>query len=920
MSKPPEKNFKRYMLVDGNALIHRAFHAIPNLSTKAGEPTNAVYGFSVILLKALKDIKPTHIALTFDLAGPTFRHDKYKEYKATRVKAADELYAQIPRCKEVVADLGIPIYEQSGFEADDMLGTLAEHIKHSNNDHKHFEVIIVTGDLDTLQLVDEHVKVYTLRKGLTDTIIYDPAAVFERYGIKPTQMVDFKAIKGDPSDNIPGVRGIGEKGALDLIKEYGSIEKIYVNLNKLKEKTKKLFEEQKELVELSLWLSQIIKDVKIEFNIPQYEFSQINYGKIVELFQKLEFRTLIPKLPQISGNKEVSVEEAQQIQPKSNDNYKLIDTEEKLKDLTTQLSKQEEFVFDTETEGLGALDFNLVGISFCFKEGHAYYLPAEFLSSSKNKDIQKIFGDEKIKKIGHNIKYDYLALKKYGIEVNNLYFDTMIASYLLAPGSRSHDLDSLAFNEFGYQMQPIEELIGKGKKQISMKDVPKEKVCFYAAEDADYTFRLKQKLLPQLKKEELDKIFFNIEMPLTKVLAEMEENGVLLDIPLFKKLGKEVQSDLQKLETKIYKEAGEEFNINSPAQLKVILFQKLSIPIGGEGMFVKKTKTGYSTAASELEKMKGLHPIIDMILEYRELSKLQSTYVKALPELVSKKDHRLHTSYNQTITATGRISSSNPNLQNIPAGSSGYAAEIRKGFLAAPGTKLVSIDYSQIELRVVAHLSGDKTMTEVFRKGQDIHTATAMQLYGIDDPSKVTKEMRRDAKTINFGVLYGLSSFGLSERVDMTRAEATEFIKKYFKAFSAVDKYLKQVVTETRTNGYTHNELGRKRYFPEINSSQFQVRAAAERAAINMPMQSLAADIFKISMNKIEEEIGIQKEDIKLLLQVHDELVFEIQETEVKKYAEKIKEIMENAYKLKVPLVVDVKVGDDWGDMKELEI
>ncbi|MEK7652009.1 MAG: DNA polymerase I [Patescibacteria group bacterium] len=920
MPKPPEKNFKRYMLVDGNALIHRAFHAIPNLSTKAGEPTNAVYGFSVILLKALKDIKPTHIALTFDLAGPTFRHDKYKEYKATRVKAADELYAQIPRCKEVVADLGIPIYEQSGFEADDMLGTLAEHIKHSNNDHKHFEVIIVTGDLDTLQLVDEHVKVYTLRKGVTDTIIYDPAAVFERYGIKPTQMVDFKAIKGDPSDNIPGVKGIGEKGALDLIKEYGSIEKIYANLDKLKEKTKKLFEEQKEQVELSLWLSQIIKDVKIEYNIPEYEFSQINYGKIVELFQKLEFRTLIPKLPQILGNKEVSVEEAQKIQPKSNDNYELIDTEEKLKDLATQLSKQEEFVFDTETEGLGALDFNLVGISFCFKEGHAYYLPVEVLSSSKNKEIQKIFADEKIKKIGHNIKYDYLALKKYGIEVNNLFFDTMIASYLLAPGSRSHDLDSLAFNEFGYQMQPIEELIGKGKKQISMKDVPKEKVCFYAAEDADYTFRLKQKLLPQLKKEELDKIFFDIEMPLTKVLAEMEENGVLLDIPLFKKLEKEVQSDLQKLETKIYKEAHEEFNINSPAQLKVILFQKLSIPIGGEGMFVKKTKTGYSTAASELEKMKGLHPIIDMILEYRELSKLQSTYVKALPELVSKRDHRLHTSYNQTITATGRISSSNPNLQNIPAGSTGYAAEIRKGFLAAPGTKLVSIDYSQIELRVVAHLSGDKTMTEVFKKGEDIHTATAMQLYGIDDPSKVTKEMRRDAKTINFGVLYGLSSFGLSERVDMTRAEATEFIKKYFKAFSAVDTYLKQVVTETRTNGYTHNELGRKRYFPEINSSQFQVRAAAERAAINMPMQSLAADIFKISMNKIEEAIGIQKEDIKLLLQVHDELVFEIQETEVKKYAEKIKEIMENAYKLKVPLVVDVKVGDDWGEMKELGI
>ena len=917
MPKAQEKNFKRYMLVDGNALIHRAFHAIPNLSTKAGEPTNAVYGFCAILLKAIKDIKPTHIALTFDLAGPTFRHDQYKEYKATRVKAADELYAQIPRCKEVVADLGIPIYEQPGFEADDMLGTLAEHIKHSNNDHKHFEAIIVTGDLDTLQLVDAHTKVYTLRKGLTDTTIYDPAAVFERYGIKPEQMVDFKAIKGDPSDNIPGVSGIGEKGALDLIKEYGSLENIYKNIDKLKEKTRKLFVEQKEQIKMSYDLSKIIRDVKIDFNIPAYEFSKINYEKIVELFQKLEFKSLIPKLPQVSGNK---VEENVEIKERTNPHYKLVDTEAELEKLTSLLSQQEEFVFDTETEGLGALDFDLVGISFSFKEGHAYYLPVDFLRTSKNKGLHKIFSDPKIKKIGHNIKYDFLALKKFGIEVKNLYFDTMIASYLLSPGSRSHDLDSLAFNEFGYQMQPIEELIGKGKNEISMKDVPKEKVCFYASEDADYTFRLKHKLLPDLKKEGLDKVFFEIDMPLTKVLAGMEENGIILDIPLFKKLEKEVQHDLSKLEKDIYKEAGEEFNINSPAQLKAILFQKLNIPLGSEGTFIKKTKTGYSTAASELEKMKGLHPIIDKILEYRELSKLQSTYVKALPELVSKKDHRLHTSYNQTITATGRVSSSNPNLQNIPAGSSGYAAEIRKGFLASKGFKLLSIDYSQIELRVVAHLSEDKTMLAIFKKGEDIHTATAMQLYGIDDPSKVTKEMRRDAKTINFGVLYGLSSFGLSERVDMTRAEATDFIKRYFKVFSSVEKYLKKVVAETKENGYTHNELGRKRYFPEINSSQFQVRAAAERAAINMPMQSLAADIFKISMNKIEEEIGIQSDDIRLLLQVHDELVFEVKESEVLKYARKIKEIMEHAYKLKVPLVADVKVGDNWGEMKELEI
>ncbi|MBU6447513.1 DNA polymerase I [Patescibacteria group bacterium] len=913
MQKTP-KNTKRYMLVDGNALVHRAFHAIPNLTTKSGEPTNAVYGFTVILLKAMKDINPTHIALTFDLAGPTFRHEKYDEYKATRVKAADELYQQIPICKEVVRALGINIFEKAGFEADDALGTLVEKIKEENKGAD-FEVLIVTGDLDTLQLVDGNIKVYTLRKGLTDIMIYDRAAVRQRYGIEPEQMVDFKAIKGDPSDNIKGIKGIGEKGALDLIKEYGSIEGIYKNLDKLKERTRKMFEEQKDQLKLSRELSKIVLDVPLDYNLPQYHFSQIDYSKVVELFQRLEFKSLIQKLPKVEGAREITPEQAQKIEAKENSKYILVNTPDAVEKLGNELSSQKEFAFDTETTGLGAIDHDLVGISLSWEKGKAYYVPAAMLKTSEAAKLKQALQNPQIKKTAHNIKYDYLALKRFGILVSGAYFDTMIASYLLSPGSRSHDLDTLAFSEFGYQMQPIEELIGKGKQQITMDRVAAEKISFYACEDADYTWRLREVLAPRLQQEGLEKIFFDIEMPLAIVLAHMEENGILLDTDLFTKLEKQADKDLKLLEERIYKQAGQEFNINSPAQLKVILFEKLQLPVMAAGMYVKKTKTGFSTAASELEKMRDMHPIIAEILDYRELAKLQSTYISALPKLLSK-DGRLHTSFNQTIAATGRLSSSNPNLQNIPVADSGVASEIRKGFVADKGYKLLSVDYSQIELRVVAHLSGDKNMIEIFNSEQDIHTATAMQLYGEKDPKKITKEMRRDAKTINFGVLYGVSSFGLSERVDMSRGEAADFIKKYYGVFAGVKKYLEKVIEQTREKGYVENELGRRRYIPEINSSQFQIRSAAERAAINMPVQSLAADIIKIAMNRIAGEIDIQSGDIKLLLQVHDELVFEVRENKVAEYAKKIKQMMQDAYNLEVPLLAEAKAGQNWTDME----
>ncbi len=914
-----KKNTARYMLVDGNALVHRAYHAIRYLATKSGEQTNAVYGFTAILLKALKDIKPTHVAMCFDLAGPTFRHLEYKEYKANRVKTDDELHQQFPRIKEVVAALGIPIFEKEGFEADDVLGTLAANIVKEN---KSCEVLIVTGDLDTLQLVNDCVKIYTFRKGINDPFVYDVAAVAERYGIQPSQFVDFKAIKGDPSDNIPGVSGIGEKGAVDLVKTYGSLGGIYKNLGKLKEKTRALFEAQREQVEMSRHLSEIVCNVPIDLSLPAYSFTPADSQKVVALFQVLEFKSLISKLPKVgAGEEQPALSAEPPATQRETLNYQTVDTAKKLAAVAALLAKTKHFAVDTETTGLGAIDHALVGIGLCAEEGKAFYIPATVLEENQKERVllAKVFANEKIGKIGHNLKYDLLVLRRAGLPIANLYVDTMLASYLLSPGSRSHSLDTAVFNEFGYQMQPIEDLIGTGKAQITMAEVPVEKATFYCCEDTDFTFRLANKLLPRLKEQGLDKLLFNIEMPLVPVLAAVEENGILLDVPLFRELHKRVAGEIAKVEKKIYEQAGQEFNINSPSQVKEILFTKLEIPSSGADHFIKKTKTGFSTAASEAEKMRGMHPIIDMILEYRELAKLQSTYISALPDLVSKTDGRIHTSYNQTVAATGRLSSSDPNLQNIPIRSAGVASEIRRGFVAAPGCTLLSIDYSQIELRVIAHLSNDTQMVKVFNEGKDIHTETAMQIYGLLDPKDVTKEMRRDAKTINFGILYGLSSFGLSERISMSRAEAGDFIKKYFKVYPQVELLLKQIVDDTHRLGYAENELGRRRYFPEINSSTFMVRSAAERAAMNMPIQSLEADIVKIAMINIAAAMDVQSKDCKMLLQVHDALVFEVVDAKLDEYAAKLKKIMESAYKLRVPLTVEVSTGPNWGDLKEAE-
>ena len=914
---------QRYLLIDGNALVHRGFHAIPALSTKSGEPTNAVFGFVSILLRAIKDLKPTHVACTFDLAGPTFRHDEYADYKGTRVKGADELYAQFPRVKEVVQALNIPIFEKEGFEADDLLGTLANQIcEQSGHD---CDVMIATGDLDTLQLVNKCVKIYTLRKGLNDTAIYDESAIKERFGLKPIQMIDYKALRGDPSDNIKGVKGIGEKTASELIQTFGSLDKLYEAIKKqdkkVNEKIKprifKLLVDGEEDARFSYMLSKIVTDVPVEVNLQPYTFTSKNLDQIVKIFQELEFKSLLDKLPKnYIPTKDAAEENTESIEPKvqaaiGKQDYQLIDTQEKLVKLLLKLTKQKEIILDTETDQLDPIVAQVIGVSLAFKEGEAYYITFDVVKNSP--EFIKILADKKIAKVGQNIKYDLQTLKNSDIELVPISFDTMIASYLLNAGTRQHSLDSLAFNLLGYQMQSIEELIGKGKSQISMKDVPVEKVSWYAAEDADITFRIKQILEKQLKEENLEKVFYDFEMPLIPVLARMERCGIKVDAKLLAKLSEQAGEELIKLEQEIYKQAGEEFNINSPKQLQEILFTKLELTSG------KKNKTGLSTAAAQLERMRLEHPIVDMILQYRELSKLKSTYLDSLPELINKTTGRIHTNYNQTIAATGRLSSTDPNLQNIPIRGTGLGSEVRKAFVAKEGFKLVSLDYSQIELRIVAHLAQDKNMLSVFKNNQDIHTATAMGVFDVT-ADQVTPDMRRDAKVINFGILYGLSSFGLNARIsEVSQGEAKDFINKYFATYPEVQAFLEKTKMQVREDGFVSNEVGRVRKFPESQSSQFFIRQAAERAAVNFPIQSLSADIIKKAMIEIDELILDKSDEVCMLLQVHDELVFEIRDDVLEKWIGKIKPIMEDAIKLSVPVIVEAKAGDNWGDMEKLK-
>jgi len=930
------KKREKLIIIDGNALIHRSFHALPpTITTKDGQIVNAVYGFTLFLLKAIEEFHPNYIVLTLDRKEATFRHIEYKEYKATRVKAPDELYEQIPIVKKVAESFDIPIFELPGYEADDLIGTIVSRV-----DGK-IDKYIITGDLDALQLVNDHTFVYTMSRGLSDSVLYNDAKVKERFNLKPIQIIDYKALRGDVSDNIPGVKGIGEKTAAELLNHFKTLDGVYAAVKKndvkIKPRILEILKNDKDSAYLSQKLATINTDAPFTFDLAATKMQKLDKNKILEVFSDLEFKSLIPRLAKIDNYVESENESAENainnapIDKFARDRqlfkYELIDNEEKFTNFYKKLKEQKIFTFDTETTSLNPLDCDLLGISFSWKKGEAYYIKIETKKNSVASDnlfagieqksdeqnwlaeLAPIFADQNIKKCGHNMKYDIRVLQAQGLKVAGIYFDTMIASYLLNPENRQHNLDALTFSELAFEKINHDELLGVGKDKKDFAQVDAAKMAVYSCEDADFTNRLVAILQKNISAEKLDKLFFTIEMPLIPVLAKMENIGILVDAKILSNMKKSLNQEIASLEKNIYALANAEFNINSPKQLKEILFEKLAIETKG----IKKTKTGLSTAADELNKMKDAHPIIPLIQNYRELSKLLSTYVDALPEMINKNDGRVHTNYNQSITATGRLSSNEPNLQNIPTRTE-LGKKIRTAFVARPGTKLLSLDYSQIELRLVAHMSGDKKMLQAFKSGEDIHTATAAAIAGVK-LSEVTSAMRREAKAINFGIIYGQGAHGLSEGAGISYAQAREFIDKYFSVYSGIKKYIEDSLTKAKEDSYVETLCGRRRYLPEINSSMVMVKKSAERMAINMPLQGTAADIIKLAMIKIDEMID-DKNDIKMLLQVHDELIFEIDENKIDLYMPKLKAIMENVLDLKVPIVVDSGIAANWGEIK----
>jgi DNA polymerase I len=895
-----DKTPKKLVLIDGNAIIHRAYHALPPLITKKGELVNAVYGFTSVLLKVISEIKPDYILATFDLKGPTFRHIEYKDYKATRVKAPDELYAQFDRVKEVVRAFNIPIFEMAGFEADDVIGTMAHQAEKIDGT----ENIIVTGDLDTLQLVDDKTKVYALRRGMSDTIIYDTAAVQERYSLRPDQMIDYKGLRGDPSDNIPGVKGIGEKTAIELLKKYATIENIYQNIVEIKGSLHDKLERDRSQALMSKRLATIQKNVPVKLDLSQAVTREFDRQKIVNLFQELNFFSLIKRLPETVDGRQSTVnrQEAQEVA-----DFKLeLITEDKIDDFIKLLSEQKELAIYLRTTGDKYYNSDLLGIAFCYKTGRAAYIKTP---STVDQRIKTILENKNITKIGYDLKYVYEVLKKYSINLQGELYDIMLAAYVLNPGGKI-EFKNLVLEELGEEIFTVAKKGQLGLEIETPEDLAK-KIC----RAADYIWKLKNIYTEKIEKisteqneeKNVKTVFENIEMPLINILADMEIAGIKLNTLIFKGISKKITDTLLSLEKSIYKQAGIEFNINSPRQLAEILFEKLKLPTAD----IKKGKTGYSTAAGELFKLKKEHKIIEKIEEYRELFKLKTTYLDTLPELVDEKK-RIHTTYNQGITATGRLSSSDPNLQNIPIRTE-LGQLLRTAFVAEKDYKLVSADYSQIDLRVVAHVSGDKKMIETFLKGEDVHRATAAEINKVT-PSQVTEKMRSSAKALNFGVIYGMSVFGFSEAAGIERDDARKFIDEYMSKFGGIASYMRETKEFVKKNGYVETELGRRRYIPEINSPNFQVQNAAERMAINMPIQGMAADIVKLAMIKVSQEYE-NNSDIRMLLQVHDEIILEVRESIADEVAQKVKEIMENVYQLRVPLVANIKVGDNWGEI-----
>jgi DNA polymerase-1 len=890
----------RLFLIDGSALAYRSYFAFirnPLINSK-GENTSAVFGFTNSILKILREETPDYVAVVFDTKAPTFRHEIFKDYKSTRAKMPLEMSEQLPRIREVAESMNLPILEVEGFEADDLMGTLAEKAK-----EKGLEVILVTGDKDFLQLVDEDVKVLNPKRGGEEAELLDKKGVEEKFGVPPQKVIEVLSLMGDASDNVPGIPGIGEKTALELIREFGSLENVLKNADKVKKKNvQKGLKEHADLARLSKRLVTIDTHVPFELNLTQLQRKEFNSPQLKQLFKDLEFTRFLQEISSLEKKEKL--------------NYRIIKSEEELKTLISELKHAGEFALDTETTSINPIDAELVGISLSYKEKVAFYVPLGHTEKENNldltlviKNLKQILEDERIRKVGHNLKYDLEVLRRYGIELKGIYFDTMVASYLLNPSFRQHNLNYLALEHLDHKMIPISDLIGSGSKQKSFAEVPIKDASNYSCEDVDFTLRLKEIFSPKLSLLSLEKLFFEVELPLIEVLAEMEMVGVSIDVDHLNKLSKELEKQLNQLTWRIYDLAGKKFNINSTQQLSQVLFEDLKLPS------VRKTakKTALSTDIGVLETLAKEHPLPAVLLEYRQLSKLKSTYIDALPALVNKRSGRIHTSFNQTVTATGRLSSSDPNLQNIPI-KTDLGKQIRKAFIPKDKNFLImSADYSQVELRILAHFSQDHTLLNSFKKGEDIHNRTASEVFGVRI-DRVTPEQRAVAKTTNFSIIYGVSAYGLSQATNMTPQEAAMFIDVYFKRYPRVKEYIEQMIELARKQGFVTTLLGRRRYIPEINSTNRQKREFAERTAINTPIQGSAADLIKVVMIDIAK--GLKGKKSKMILQVHDELVFEMHKDELDFVKEMVEDRMENTIHLEVPIKVDINVGENWLEAK----
>ena len=921
------ENSKNLFLLDAYALIYRGYYAFiknPRINSK-GTDTSAILGFMNSLFEIIRTQNPDYLAVAFDKGGSVTRSEMFEEYKSNRDKTPEPILVAIPYIKKILEGMKIPILEKEGFEADDIIGTVAKDAEENN-----FKVYMVTPDKDFAQLVSHNIFLCKPARMGNSMEIWGVDEVKDKFEVEsPDQVIDYLGMMGDSVDNIPGLPGVGDKTAKKFIKQYGSLENLLQNAHEVTGKLGEKIIENKELGVLSKKLAKIILDVPIDYNIDEFKLSDPDKEIVLTVFDELEFRRIKETFFKIFGtnsgqleekgsevfqgdlfNETYNLESNKDSLNDSKSTYQRIESFEELKLLVEKMMKQEIVAFDTETEGLNALETDIVGISFSWQKGIGYYLPIKNNKSVHEKSfeiLRPFFESTEIIKVGHNIKFDIQVLHKYNIKVSSPIYDTMVAHYLINPDMR-HNLDTLSESYLNYSPISIESLIGKkGKNQISMKDVSIDKITNYASEDADITLQLKGVFDKEIEVNNLNKIFYDIEIPMINVLSEMETEGIKIDTSYLEKLDKEFEEDLEKLKNEIFKKSGEEFNLNSPKQLGEILFDKLKLVSKP-----KKTKTGqYSTSEEVLSSLANDHKIIEDILEWRSLDKLQNTYVKSLPNEVSSLTNRVHSSFNQTVTTTGRLSSNNPNLQNIPIRTAN-GQKIRRAFIPRGSDYiLMAADYSQIELRVIASMSNEENMIDAFVNNQDIHTMTASKIYNVD-PENVTREQRGNAKTVNFGIIYGVSAFGLSQQTDLNRSESKVMIDNYFLNYPGLKKYMSNQIDFARNNGYVETIMGRRRYLQNINSQNNMLRSGSERNAINAPIQGSAADIIKIAMININSEFKKRSFQSKMLLQVHDELVFDVYKSEKDQVKDIVKTTMESAVKLKVPLKIDLEFGKNW--------